>query len=157
MRKNPEQLPDGKKILENPALQLTAIYFMQEMRRQEKPQPTKELKELQEELLAHYSKGSFIVATQEDRQIPLLKLKNGDIYQPIFTDMLEFQKFSKGKKMRMAVIPAAKIPDILVGDAKGVVLNPLSVNVQLLVAKRKKPEADAVKPEAEPVKPETDA
>ena len=71
--------------------------------------------------------------------------------------MLEFQKFSKGKKMRMAVIPAAKIPDILVGDAKGVVLNPLSVNVQLLVAKRKKPEADAVKPEAEPVKPETDA
>ena len=59
-----------RRLLENPALQLTAIYFMQEMRRQEKPQPTEELKELQEELLAHYSKGSFIVATQEDRADP---------------------------------------------------------------------------------------
>ena len=57
----------------------------------------------------------------------------------------------------MAVIPAAKIPDVLVGDAKGVVINPLSVNVQLQVAKRKRPEAAAAKPEAEPVKPEADA
>ena len=96
VRKNQEQLSNGKKILENPSLQLTSIYFMQEMRRQAKPQPTEELKELQEELLAHYSKGSFIVAIQEDRQIPVLKLKNGDIYQPIFTDLMEFQKFSKG-------------------------------------------------------------
>ena len=124
VRKNPEQLPDGKKLLENPALQLTAIYFMQEMRRQEKPQPTEELKELQEELLAHYSKASFIIGIQEDKQI-------------------------KDKKMRTAVISAAKIPDILVGQAKGVVINPLGVNVQLQVAKRKKPEAEPAKPEAD--------
>ena len=140
IRKNPDQLPEGKKLVENPALHLTAIYFMQEMRRQEKPQPTEELKELQEELLAHYSKGTFIIVIQEDKQIPVLKQKNGDIYQPIFTDMLEVQKFAKGQKMRTAVIPAAKIPDILVGQAKGVVINPLGVNVQLQVSKRKKPE-----------------
>ena len=149
MRKNPEQLPDGKKLLENPALQLTAIYFMQEMRRQEKPQPTEELKELQEELLAHYSKASFIIGIQEDKQIPVLKQKNGDIYQPIFTDLLEFQKFAKDKKMQTAVVSAAKIPDILVGQAKGVVINPLGVNVQLQVAKGKKPEAEPAKPEAD--------
>ena len=149
MRKNPEELPDGKKLLENPALQLTAIYFMQEMRRQEKPQPTEELKELQEELLAHYSKASFIIGIQEDKQIPVLKQKNGDIYQPIFTDLLEFQKFAKDKKMRTAVISAAKIPDILVGASKGVVINPLGVNVQLQVAKKKKTQAEPVKPEAD--------
>ena len=149
VRKDPEQLPDGKKLLENPALQLTSIYFMQEMRRQEKPQPTEELKELQEELLAHYSKASFIIGIQEDKQIPVLKQKNGDIYQPIFTDLLEFQKFTKGKKMRTAVVSAAKIPDILVGQAKVVVINPLGVNVQLQVAKRKKPEAEPAKPEAD--------
>ncbi|MBM6802296.1 SseB family protein [Mediterraneibacter glycyrrhizinilyticus] len=149
VRKNPEELPDGKKLLENPALQLTAIYFMQEMRRQEKPQPTEELKELQEELLAHYSKASFIIAVQEDKQIPVLKQKNGDIYQPVFTDLLELQKFTKGKKMRTAVIPAAKIPDILVGASKGVVINPLGVNVQLQVAKKKKTQAEPVKPEAD--------
>ena len=113
------------------------------MRRQEKPQPTDELKELQEEILAHYSKGSYIIAVQPDNQIPVLKLKNGDVYQPVFTDILELQKFIKGKKMRTAVIAAEKIPDILVGEAKGVVLNPMGVNVQLNVARKKKP----VKPE----------
>lgn len=143
VRKNQDQLPDGKKIIENPALHLTAIYFMQEMRRQEKPQPTEELKELQEELLAHYSKGSFIIAMQENNQIPVLKMKNGDVYQPVFTDFPEFQKFTKGKKMRTAVIPAEKIPDILVGGSKGVVINPMGVNVQLNVSKKQKPAADA--------------
>ena len=52
VRKSPDQLPEDKKLIENPALHLTAIYFMQEMRRQASPQPTEELKELQEELLA---------------------------------------------------------------------------------------------------------
>lgn len=137
VRKKPDQLPPGRKFVENPALHLTAIYFMQEMRRQEKPEPTEKLKELQEELLAHYSKGSFIIAIQEDKQIPVLKQKNGDIYQPVFTDMLELQKFARGKKMRTAVIEAAKIPDILIGASKGVVINPLGVGVQLQVAKRK--------------------
>lgn len=145
VRKDPADLPEGKKVIENPALHLTAIYFMQEMRRQENPQPTEELKELQEELLAHYSKALFIIAMQEDKQIPVLKLKNGDVYQPVFTDILEFQRFAKGKKMRTAVIPADKIPDILVGEAKGVVLNPLGVNVQLNVARKKQP----VKPEGD--------
>ena len=135
VRKDPAGLPEGKKVVENPALHLTAIYFMQEMRRQEKPQPTDELKEL----LAHYSKGSYIIAVQPDNQIPVLKLKNGDVYQPVFTDILELQKFIKGKKMRTAVIAAEKIPDILVGEAKGVVLNPMGVNVQLNVARKKKP------------------
>ncbi len=143
VRKNPDELPEGKKLIENPALHLTAIYFMQEMRRQENPQPVGELKDLQEELLAHYSRSSLIIAVQEDRQVPVLKLKNGDIYQPVFTDLLEMQKFTKGKKVRTSVIVAEKIPDILVGETKGVVINPMGVNVQLNVARRKKQTADA--------------
>ena len=39
----------------------------------------------------------------------------------------------------------------------GRVINPLGVNVQLQVAKRKKPETAAAKQEAEPVRPEADA
>ena len=116
---------------------------MQEMRRQAEPQPTEELNKLQEELLAHYGKGTFVAAVREDGQVPILKQKDGSIYQPLFTDMLEFQKFARGEKMKMAVIPAAKIPEILVGEAKGVVINPFGVNVQLQVAKRKKPAQDA--------------
>ena len=143
IRRKPEELPEGKRPVENPALHLTAIYFMQEMRRQAEPQPTEELNKLQEELLAHEGKGTFVAAVREDGQVPILKQKDGSIYQPLFTDMLEFQKFARGEKMKMAVIPAAKIPEILVGEAKGVVINPFGVNVQLQVAKRKKPAQDA--------------
>ena len=143
VRKNTDELQEGRKLIENPALHLTAIYFMQEMRRQEKPQPTEELKELQEELLAHYSKSTLIIAVQEDGQVPVLKLKNGDIYQPVFTDILEMQKFTKEKKMKTSAVAAARIPEILVGETKGVVINPLGVNVQLQVSRRNKPAADA--------------
>ena len=136
-RRKPEELPEGKQPVENPSLHLTAIYFMQEMRRQAQPQPTDELRELQEELLAHYGKGIFVVAVREDGQIPVLKQKDGSVYQPVFTDMLEFQKFTKGEKMKTAVIPAAKITEILIGETKGVVINPFGVNVQLQVAKKK--------------------
>lgn len=142
VRRNPEELPEGKKLIENPALHLTAIYFMQEMRRQAAPQPTEELKELQEELLAHYSKGNFVVAVREDGQVPVLKQKDGTVYQPIFTDVLELQKFTGGQKMKTVVVPAAKIPEVMIPDAKGVVLNPLGVNVQLQVTK-KRPSTDA--------------
>lgn len=33
VRKNKEELPDGKKLIENPELHLTAMYLMQEMHR----------------------------------------------------------------------------------------------------------------------------
>ena len=118
---------------------------MQEMRRQEKPQPTEELKELQEELLAHYSKGTFIIAIQEDKQIPVLKQKNGDIYQPVLQICWKFRNFAKGQKMRTAVIPAAKIPDILVGAAKGVVINPMGVNVSFRLQREKKRKLNRLK------------
>ena len=142
VRKKPDELPEAKKPVENPELHLTAIYFMQEMRRQAQPQLTEAMKELQEEMLAHYSKGNFVVAVREDGQVPVLKQKDGTVYQPIFTDMLELQKFIGGQKMKTAIVPVAKIPEVMVAEAKGVVINPLGVNVQLQVSK-KRPAADA--------------
>ncbi len=138
VRKKPEQLPQGQKIVENPALHLTALYFMQEMRRQAGQQPSEQLKEMQEELIAHYQKSTLLVAVEEDGKIPLLKQKDGTIYQPVYTDPSEVQKFIKGKKMKVAAIPALKIPGMLAQEAKGVVINPYGVNVQLQVARPKK-------------------
>ena len=97
-RKTPEELPKGQKLIENPALHLTAMYFMQELRRQNGAEPTRELKELQEELLAHYTEGTFILAIQEDGQVPVLKQKDGSVYQPVFTDAVEFRKFARDKR-----------------------------------------------------------
>ena len=56
----------------------------------------------------------------------------------VFTDVLEFQKFTKGRPVRSAVVPGEKIAELLMEDVKGVVLNPLGVNVQLQVARRKR-------------------
>ena len=141
-RKLPDKLPNGQKIVENPALHLTAVYFMQEMRRQTSPQPTEELKELQEELLAHYKKGTFLVVVQEDGQVPMLKQKDGTVYQPIFTDMLEVQRFSRGQKIKTAVVTAGQIPGMLAENTKGVVINPFGVNVQLKIERQNMQKTD---------------
>lgn len=137
VRKN--QTEDGKKLLENPELHLTALYFMQELRKMSSPEMTDELKEMQEELLAHYQKGTYILAMEENGQLPVLKLKDGSMFLPIFTDILELNKFAKGKKMKVTAVPAEKIPQVLFPEAKGVVINPTGANIQLRIARGKKP------------------
>lgn len=131
VRKNPQETKEGRKLVENPELHLTAMYLMQEAHRHIGPEVPETVKDLQEEMMAHYKKGTFIVAVQEDNQIPLLKQPDGSLYQPIFTDMIEFAKFAQGKKMKTAAIPALKIPEVLIPDAKGVAINPFGVNVRL--------------------------
>lgn len=143
VRKNKEELPEGKKLIENPELHLTAMYLMQEMHRSIGPEMPENVKELQEEMMAHYKKGTFIVGVQEDNQVPLLRQPDGSLYQPIFTDMIEFTRFAQGKKMKTAAIPADKIPEILIPDAKGVAINPFGVNVRLDITKANKQNTEA--------------
>ena len=136
-RNIPKELPEGKQIVENPALHLTAAYLCRNLKTGAAADDGR-LKELQEELLAHYGKGTFLIPVEENGQIPILKQKDGSLYQPVFTDVLEFQKFTKGRPVRSAVVPGEKIAELLMEDVKGVVLNPLGVNVQLQVARRKR-------------------
>ena len=140
IRPNTEDLPDGKVWVENPQLHLTALYFMQEMRRQEKPELTEELKGLQEEILVNYGRGRFIVAVHKENGMPMLKQKNGDAYQPIFTDILEFRKFNKEDQFKTMAIEAKNVPKMLVNEAKGVVINPYGVNLQIPIVRPEEPQ-----------------
>ena len=124
----------------NPQLHLTALYFMQEMRRQEKPELTEELKGLQEEILVNYGRGRFIVAVHKENGMPMLKQKNGDAYQPIFTDILEFRKFNKEDQFKTMAIEAKNVPKMLVNEAKGVVINPYGVNLQIPIVRPEEPQ-----------------
>ena len=133
IRPNTEDLPDGKVWVENPQLHLTALYFMQEMRRQEKP-------ELTEEILVNYGRGRFIVAVHKENGMPMLKQKNGDAYQPIFTDILEFRKFNKEDQFKTMAIEAKNVPKMLVNEAKGVVINPYGVNLQIPIVRPEEPQ-----------------
>lgn len=133
-----EDLPKDRPRIENPELHLTALYFMQELRRQPGQEMTAEMKEMQEEMMAHFSRGRFILAVQEGKGMPVLKQKDGTTFQPVFTDVAEFQKFSGKNGMKTAVVEASKIPEALAPEAAGVVINPFGVNVQLKIQRKKK-------------------
>ena len=127
---------ENKKLVENPEFQLTALYLMQEARRKKEIAKSEEFKELEEEMVAHLKKGTYIVAVQETedkekKNLPILKLPNGEVYQPIFTDISEFMKFAKGKQLKPAVVPFSKLGAVVVKEAKGIVVNPLGVNLML--------------------------
>jgi len=147
-RKDPEESKNGKVWVENPELHLTMLYYMQDLRRQPNQEITPELNDLQEEIGAHFTKGRYIVPLPEEGNgIPLVKLKSGDIFQPIFTDVIEFQRFNREKKFRPVVVDALKLAQVLPEEAKGIVLNPLGVNMPLTVQKvKKQPEAPVQKP-----------
>lgn len=77
---------------------------------------TEELKELNEEMMAHYMRGRYILGVTEKNAVPILKQKDGRVLQPIFTDMQEFMKFqnvNRNEKMKTAVVEAAKLPELI--------------------------------------------
>ncbi len=128
--------PNGLPWVENPSLYLTAIYFMQSVARNTKKEETPELTEMREEIVAHYSKGNFIILFNEKNQLPIMRFPNGDAYHPIFTDLFEATKFKTDQPCQIGAIPAVKIPGILAPEAKGVVVNPNTVCLQLPVIRK---------------------
>ena len=135
-----DKVKEGQKRIENPAFHLTALYFMQLMRSAKAKDRQEEAKELSEELAAHFAKGTFIVAVQEDNKIPLLKQKDGNLkdvaFQPIFTDLPEFMKFNMTKKLKPLVVEMKKLPEVMAKEAKGVVVNAMGVNLIMQVEKK---------------------
>lgn len=133
-RTDVEKRPEGQGRIENPQLHLTAIYFVQELRKKQSAEMSEEVKELNEEMLAHFQRGRYIVAAQGNQGLAVLKEKNGQVYQPLFTDIYEFQKFNREKKFQPMVVEAGKVTEIVSKDSAGVVINPFGVNVRLQIA-----------------------
>lgn len=134
-RMDPSKQQPGTIWVENPQLHLTALYFMQSLRSSEKMEMTPELLEMQEEISVNFGRGRFLVPVEkEGRGVPLIRMRTEEKYQPVFTDILEFQKFNKGNILRPVVVPAQKVPQVLVAGTCGVVLNPMGVNVPMKVA-----------------------
>lgn len=130
--------PKEQRPVENPQLQLAGTYFMQEATRLVPLEEKTNLKELEEELSANITKGLYILPIEflegdepeiekikaNKFRIPLIKLKNEDLLQPIFTDNMELMKYNKDGKFRMLVVPFANLERMLVKDAKAYMLNP---------------------------------
>ncbi len=118
-RRTPDSLPEGKVWIENPALYLTSLYYMQELRRQPNLENTPQLQRLQEEITVHLKRGSYILGVEkETSRVPLMKLG------------------AEEDKLRPLVIPFDKIMKALAPQAKGMLLNPMSINMPLALSQK---------------------
>ena len=148
-RRAKEDMPEGSVWVENPAFHLTAIYFAQTLRSPAKEDSGQRLKELNEEMAAHFKKGTFIFALhKEEKGVPLVRRNDGKLYQPAFTDILEFQRFNKEDKLRPVVVEAGNLPKVLPKEAEGLILNIMGVNIPLTVSRPAPQPGEAVSQEA---------
>lgn len=148
-RPDMEKLAKEKIPIMNPRLTLTMIYFLQELRRPIKHDMAR-LRELEEEMIANLVKSSFILAieTAEEEnseepvkvnlkniKIPYIKNKEGDIYQPLYSDFSEFRKYTgpNAAKLRMSNLSFSQLPQFLIKDSEGYVINPAGTNLVLTV------------------------
>lgn len=129
-------VPAEKRPLFNPQLQLTSIYFMQEFRRGVELSEKKNIGELEEEMAANLVKSRFLIALEEvqdaekkNMQVPYIKNKDGDVFQPVFTDAGEFNKFNREKKFKAVAAEFKNLDKVLIPAAKGIVVNPQGFNL----------------------------
>lgn len=137
------QIPEEKRPLLNPQMQLSGIHFMQEMHRGERD--ARALREYEEEMAANIVRSRFLVPHElegdaplpdgSNIRIPCVKNKEGQMFQPIFTDGQELMRFDREKKLRASVIPFQSIQRFMGKEVKGIVINPTSLNIILLADK----------------------
>lgn len=131
------QIDPSRRPLLNPSLELSGIYFMQELRCPVKAEEHKNIRELEEELIANLRKAEFLIAINAEQEedgklhIPYLKNKEDKIMQPVFTDVMEFEKFGRGKNLRVAKVTIDKLPSLMIPQANAYVINPLGINLVL--------------------------
>lgn len=137
------KIPEEKRPFLNPQMQLSGIHFMQEMHRKERN--AQALHEYEEEMAANIVRSRFLVPHEIDGdaplpdgsniRIPCVKNQEGQLFQPIFTDGSELIKFDREKKLRASAIAFMDIQKAMGKEVKGIVINPMSLNIILMADK----------------------
>ena len=135
------KLPEKQRPILNPQLMLSSIYFLQELRKPGVQPNREELKDLEEEMSVNLVKSKYLMPVDvlEDKEGPesvrliYVQNKNGEKFQPIFSDTGELMKHyqNKEKKHRILQIPFEKLKDHMIKDVEGYVLNPEGINLIL--------------------------
>lgn len=142
------KLKNSNVPLINPEMQLTALYFLQEARRQiiRSDEDKKHLRELEEEMAVNLFRSTFILAAdittepearpdgKKNLKLPMVKTKDGASFVPMYTDMAEFQKMNaRFRDMKFRLIPVAyqDFTKFVPPMAKGVVINPSGFDLVL--------------------------
>lgn len=135
-------LPENQRPLMNPSLQLSTAYFFQEMRRpgltpdSEEMADRERLESLAEEMYANLARAKFLMPVQlfpsvdgKDRlSLPFITTKQGDNFQPIFSDHTQYVKHTKlHKPLEHTKVLLVGIQDLkkhLLSNVKGYMLDP---------------------------------
>ena len=132
------ELPPEKRPVENRSLQLTMLYFGQEIRANLDNPNTPEIRELEEEMLVNILKARFLVPVrdpQDDGQIQMLMLRisdNGGNMIPIFTDNIEFDKMPGDATVKKTIIEAKHLINFpMTPECDGFLINPMGVSIPL--------------------------
>jgi hypothetical protein len=131
----------AKKPPINPSLQLSAIYFMQEMRRPITLEEHKKnnMRALEEEMLVNICKSSYFMLLRQDPEDPkkmgpvFIQTKDKKLFQPLFSDVMELARFGGQKQpnIRVVRIPFVKLKELMHAQATGVTFNPGGFNLTL--------------------------
>ena len=137
-----QAVPEGKRPLMNPALQLSTAYFFQEMRRPGRKLDSETLKKdqrlesLAEEMYANLARAKYLMPVQiipsvdgNDRlSLPFITDKQGNNFQPIFSDHSQYVKHTKKHKpldhTRVLLVGIEELEKYLLSNVTGYMLNP---------------------------------
>ena len=133
----------AKKPIENPALQLSMMYFLQQIQIAQTEEEKEEVRSREEEMMANIARAVYLVPFTEmegetdndsERKVSITHLMNeaGDAFIPLFTDIDEFVKI-RPKEGTTNFLPMSfqKIRDIKRDDNVIFIINPGSVHLQL--------------------------
>lgn len=139
------KLPALQRPIENPPLQLSGLYFMQEATRKIPNEEKTNLKELNEEFSANLASARYIVACipkegpgtiseklqKHEFSVPVLNMKNGKKFVPCFSDQFEYDKFRKQAKLLELAVPLPGLMQYAGKNTDGFMLNPMGMSMVL--------------------------
>lgn len=130
------KLPQKQRPLMNPQLQLSTAYFFQEVRREGVEQDNEKLEAMAEEMYANLAKSQFLMPVEVEESeekkgkmnLPFVKDKNGNQFQPIFSDHTQYMKYVKKTRQtpnsRVLVVGIEELQKYLIPNVLGYMLNP---------------------------------
>lgn len=102
---NMDKLSEEKRPLVNQSLQLSGLYFRQELRRPiEKTERQTETKDFRGRSHCELRRSDVLMAVEPEENrfnIPCMKNREQKPFQPFFTDSMEAEKFTKGKNLKL--------------------------------------------------------
>ena len=132
------KLPEEQRPLLNQALQLSTIYFMQKAKQPQGTIDRAELEPLAEELYAQLAKARLLMPIMvtknedgvEEVHLPFIEDKEGNKFQPIFSDQTQYMKHIRNHKApentRVVIVTMKELQKHLMSNVRGYMLNPES-------------------------------